>query len=79
QVELVNPKIILAVGRIAAHNLLKTDTSLSRLRGQCFHYGDNDTPLVVTYHPAYLLRSPKEKRKAWQDLLFAQAISRGED
>lgn len=78
QVELVNPKIILAVGRIAAHNLLKTETSLSRLRGQCFSYGDNDTPLVVTYHPAYLLRSPKEKRKAWQDLLFAQAISRGE-
>ena len=78
QVELVNPKIILAVGRIAAHNLLKTETSLSRLRGQCFYYGDNNTPLVVTYHPAYLLRSPKEKRKAWQDLLFAQSISRGE-
>jgi len=78
QVELVNPKIILAVGRIAAHNLLKTETSLSRLRGQCFYYGDNNTPLVVTYHPAYLLRSPKEKRKAWQDLLYAQSISRGE-
>ncbi|MEJ2180845.1 MAG: uracil-DNA glycosylase [Gammaproteobacteria bacterium] len=78
QVELVNPKIILAVGRIAAHNLLKTETSLSRLRGQCFYYGDNNTPVVVTYHPAYLLRSPKEKRKAWQDLLFAQSISRGE-
>lgn len=76
QVELVNPKIILAVGRIAAHNLLKTDSSLSQLRGRCFYYGDNDTPVVVTYHPAYLLRSPKEKRKAWQDLLFAQAVSR---
>jgi uracil-DNA glycosylase family 4 len=76
QVELVNPKIILAVGRIAAHNLLKTETSLSRLRGQCFHYGDNETPLVVTYHPAYLLRSPREKRKAWQDLLFAQSLCR---
>ncbi|MGD8884155.1 MAG: uracil-DNA glycosylase [Gammaproteobacteria bacterium] len=74
QVELVKPKIILAVGRIAAHNLLKTETSLSRLRGQCFYYGDNETPLVVTYHPAYLLRSPREKRKAWQDLLYAQSI-----
>jgi DNA polymerase len=76
QVELVNPKIILAVGRIAAHNLLKTDISLSKLRGKCYFYGENETPLIVTYHPAYLLRSPSEKRKAWQDLLFAQSISR---
>jgi len=76
QVELLNPKIILAVGRIAAHNLLKTDSSLSQLRGRRFFYGDNNTPVVVTYHPAYLLRSPREKRKAWQDLLFAQAVSR---
>ena len=74
QVELVNPKIILAVGRIAAHNLLKTDTSLSKLRGKQFSYGENETPLVVTYHPAYLLRSPQEKRKAWQDLLFAKTV-----
>ncbi|WP_455365949.1 uracil-DNA glycosylase [Kaarinaea lacus] len=77
QVELVNPKIILAVGRIAAHNLLKTDSSLSQLRGRCFYYGEHNTPVVVTYHPAYLLRSPKEKRKAWQDLLLAQSVSRG--
>jgi DNA polymerase len=76
QVELLNPKIILAVGRIAAHNLLKTDSSLSQLRGKRFNYGDNNTPVVVTYHPAYLLRSPREKRKAWQDLLYAQAVSR---
>ncbi|WP_455220422.1 uracil-DNA glycosylase [Kaarinaea lacus] len=75
QVELVNPKIILAVGRIAAHNFLKTDSSLSQLRGRCFYYGESNTPVVVTYHPAYLLRSPKEKRKAWQDLLFAHAVS----
>jgi len=77
QVELVNPKIILAVGRIAAHNLLKTDSSLAKLRGKCFYYGETKTPLVVTYHPAYLLRSPNEKRKAWQDLLFAQQVSQG--
>ena len=74
QVELVNPKIILAVGRIAAHNLLKTDTSLARMRGKCFYYGEQETPVVVTYHPAYLLRSPSEKRKAWQDLLFARTL-----
>jgi len=75
QVELVNPKIILAVGRIAAHNLLKVDSPLSALRGKCFYYGETETPLVVTYHPAYLLRSPKEKRKAWQDLLFARRVT----
>ncbi|HEY5602901.1 MAG TPA: uracil-DNA glycosylase [Gammaproteobacteria bacterium] len=77
QVALVNPKIILAVGRIAAHNLLKTESSLSQLRGRCFYYGPQKIPVVVTYHPAYLLRSPTEKRKAWQDLLFAQTVSRG--
>jgi uracil-DNA glycosylase family 4 len=74
QVELVNPKIILAVGRIAAHNLLKTDASLGKLRGKQFSYGECETPVIVTYHPAYLLRSPLEKRKAWQDLLFAKSV-----
>lgn len=78
QVELVDPKIILAVGRIAAHNLLKTDSSLASLRGRCFHYGDQETPVVITYHPAYLLRSPREKRKAWQDLLYAKSIAESE-
>lgn len=77
QVELLQPKIILAVGRIAAHNLLKTDSALMRLRGKRFSYGEMQTPLVVTYHPAYLLRSPREKRKAWQDLLFARTICQG--
>jgi len=77
QVELVNPKIILAVGRIAAHNLLKTDVSLSKLRGKVYYYGEFETPLIVTYHPAYLLRSPQEKRRAWQDLLLAKSISQG--
>ena len=74
QVELVRPRIILAVGRIAAHNLLKTDVSLSRMRGRCYRYSDTDIPVVVTYHPAYLLRSPSEKRKAWEDLRFATRI-----
>ena len=74
QVALIKPKIILAVGRIAAHNLLKTDTSLAKLRNKTFYYGDTETPLVVTYHPAYLLRSPGEKRKAWQDLQYAVSV-----
>jgi len=74
QVALLRPKIILAVGRIAAQNLLKTDTRIGALRGKRYTYADTDIPVVVTYHPAYLLRSPKEKRKAWQDLLFACQI-----
>lgn len=69
QIALVQPKIILAVGRVAAQNLLQTDASLSQLRGKV-HYCDN-VPVIVIYHPAYLLRSLLEKRKAWQDLQSA--------
>jgi DNA polymerase len=78
QIELIQPKLILAVGRIAAQNLLKTDQPLTRLRGRLQHYGVSRIPVVITYHPAYLLRSPLEKRKAWQDLQFALAVSSGE-
>lgn len=69
QITLVKPKIILAVGRIAAHTLLGTKQPLSELRGTVHHV--NDIPVVVVYHPAYLLRSLLEKRKAWQDLRLA--------
>ena len=69
QQELIQPKIILAVGRIAAQTLLKTDEPLARLRGKVHTY--NDTPVVVVYHPAYLLRTLPEKRKAWLDLQLA--------
>jgi uracil-DNA glycosylase family 4 len=74
QIELVRPKIILAVGRISAHNLLKTDQKVGAMRGKRFEYADTGIPVVVTYHPAYLLRSPAEKRKAWQDLLLARSV-----
>jgi uracil-DNA glycosylase len=69
QRELLKPKIILAVGRIAAQTLLNTDAPLTKLRGKVHKLGD--TPMVVVYHPAYLLRSLLEKRKAWQDLQLA--------
>ncbi|MGC3980272.1 MAG: uracil-DNA glycosylase [Steroidobacteraceae bacterium] len=69
QIELVNPRIILCVGRIAAQNLLNTETPIGKLRGQVHRLGTR--PVVVTYHPAYLLRSPGEKRKAWDDLQLA--------
>ena len=73
-IELVRPKLLLAVGRIAAQNLLATDAPLGRLRGRVHHFGEHNVPLVVTYHPAYLLRSPAEKRKAWEDLQFARRV-----
>lgn len=77
QIELLQPKIILAVGRVAAQNLLDTDKPMKSLRGQQFKYADTGIPLVVSYHPAYLLRSPLEKRKVWQDLKLARQIYAG--
>jgi uracil-DNA glycosylase len=74
QIGLLQPKIMLAVGRIAAQNLLGTDAPLSRLRGRVHHFVEQQTPLVVTYHPAYLLRTPADKRKAWEDLKFARSV-----
>jgi DNA polymerase len=73
QIELVNPRVILCVGRIAAQNLLGTDTPIGKLRGQVHRLGVQQRPVVVTYHPAYLLRTPTEKRKSWQDLQLALA------
>jgi DNA polymerase len=69
QIELIQPKLIVALGRVAATNLLGEDAPLASLRGTLHDY--RGIPLVVTYHPAYLLRSPSEKVKAWQDLCFA--------
>lgn len=71
QIELVGPKVILSVGRISAQNLLKTDVTVGRLRGQVHRFGEGGIPLIVTYHPAYLLRSPEQKARAWEDLQLA--------
>jgi uracil-DNA glycosylase len=68
QIKLVKPKLIVALGRIAAQRLLNTEEPLSKLRGPLYHYGPEQTPLFITYHPAYLLRSPREKAKSWEDL-----------
>ena len=75
QIELIKPKVIVAVGRISAQRLLASDMPVGRMRGKIYHYGEHQTPLVVTYHPAYLLRRPGEKAKSWQDLLLAKAAS----
>lgn len=76
QIELIQPEVILAVGRVAAQNLLGIDSPMKDMRDQDYTYADTGIPVVVTYHPAYLLRSPLEKRKAWQDLQRAQRIYR---
>lgn len=75
QIELINPRLIVALGRHAAHSLLKTDLALAKLRGRRLQY--HDIPLIATYHPAYLLRSPADKRKAWEDLRLARDIVEG--
>ena len=74
QVALVRPKLILALGRFAAQTLLKSEASISSLRGRVHHY--EGVPVIVSYHPAYLLRSLPEKSKAWADLCLAQATFR---
>ena len=72
QIDLIAPRLILAVGRIAAQSLLHSDAPVGRLRGRVHHLEPGNIPLVVTYHPAYLLRSPAQKRKSWDDLCLAR-------
>ncbi len=75
QIELVSPKVIVVLGRVAAHALLDTDRPLGRLRGAPHLYDDTGIPVIVTYHPAYLLRNPADKRKAWEDLKLAMKLA----
>ena len=75
QVALVKPRLILLMGRFAAHAMLETDASIASLRGRLHQVAA--TPAIVTYHPAYLLRTPLDKAKSWEDLLLARATWRG--
>jgi DNA polymerase len=70
QIELIKPKLIVAMGRFAAQTLLESDASIASLRGRVHRYAG--VPLIVTYHPAYLLRTLEDKAKAWEDLVFAR-------
>lgn len=72
QVALVRPRIILAMGRFAVQSLLRTDDAIGRLRGRVHRY--QGVPLVVTYHPAYLLRNPPDKARSWEDLCLARRV-----
>ena len=74
QIALLKPKIIVLLGKVAVHALLHDDKALGSLRGRRFEYAG--IPVVVTYHPAYLLRNLPEKAKAWEDLLFARRLLR---
>lgn len=74
QIEQVAPRIILAFGRVAAQSLLGTEATLGKLRGETHRFGPRQIPVIVTYHPAYLLRMPGDKRKAWEDLKLARRV-----
>ena len=77
QVALVKPRAILSVGGVSATNLLQTDLSVGRLRGEVHYYGEKRIPLIVTYHPAYLLRQPAKKAKSWLDLQLLMRVLGG--
>jgi DNA polymerase len=75
QIALIKPRLIIALGKVAAVNLLKRDAAVASMRGKIHQY--QGIPLIVTYHPAYLLRSLPEKAKAWVDLCFAVETMQG--
>jgi DNA polymerase len=75
QIDLIRPKLIIALGKVAAAKLLASDASVASMRGKVHQY--RNTPLIVTYHPAYLLRTPHDKAKAWADLCFAVRTMEG--
>ena len=74
QIETVSPRLLVAAGRIAVQSLLSTTEPVGRLRGRTFRYGEDGLPVMVMYHPAYFLRSPLEKRKAWEDLVRLRSM-----
>lgn len=74
QIELLEPRLIIALGKFAAQSLLKSSLPIGKLRGLHHSYEPFGIPLVATYHPAYLLRSPLEKRKVWGDLRLAKTV-----
>ena len=77
QIALTKPRLLVALGRVAAGRLLNSEESIARLRQRL--HDRAGTPLIVTYHPAYLLRNPADKRKAWEDLCFIRKVLRGAD
>ena len=78
QIETVSPRLLVAAGRVAAQSLLSTTKPIGQLRGRTYRYGEDRLPVLVMYHPAYFLRSPLEKRKAWEDLVRVRSVLSGD-
>ena len=78
QIEAISPRLLVAIGRVAAQSLLSTTKPIGRLRGHVHHHAGDGLPVLVTYHPAYLLRSPLEKRKVWDDLVRLRSMLAGD-
>ena len=74
QIKLINPKVIVLLGKVAANRILNIDEPMSELRGKKYFIKENNIPIIVFYHPAYLLRSPLQKSKVWEDLKFMNNI-----
>jgi len=79
QIKLINPKVIVLLGKIAANRILNIDEPISNLRGKKYFIKENNIPIIVFYHPAYLLRSPLQKSKVWEDLKFMDNIIANHD
>ena len=79
QIRLINPKVIVLLGKIAANRILNIDEPISNLRGKKYFIKENNIPIIVFYHPAYLLRSPLQKSKVWEDLKFMENIITNHD
>ena len=74
QIELINPKVIVLLGKVAADRVIKNESSMAELRKRTFFLESKNIPIIVFYHPAYLLRNPVEKRKVWEDLIYLKSI-----
>jgi uracil-DNA glycosylase family 4 len=76
QIDLIKPKVIVALGKFAAQTLLRTDAPISRIRGRVFEY--RGAKLIPTFHPAYLLRNPSSKREVWEDMKLVKSLLKSE-
>ena len=79
QIELIKPKIIILLGKVAANRIIKIDEPITKLRKKTFFFEPKNIPIIVFYHPAYLLRNPKDKRKVWEDLLYLKSVMKEYD
>ena len=77
--KLIKPKIIILLGKVAANTIIKNYQPISELRKKTFFFEPKNIPIIVFYHPAYLLRNPKDKRKVWEDLLYLKSVMKEYD